>query len=175
MLTLSEIFEIVCESFRSFRRRGEMMFTDYGVYDRLFPAIASDGGISDEQWQCFESEMLFFGVNYTHSDMTNAMTTLGFGSNVVAMCRDCRGIVIYPDAIALYLMNTRPDITAHEVREFVYFILSHERRHSNQSAEDIYNDYAGINSEEDMVNYGSLACERDADSWAEAQVRYMLG
>lgn len=175
MLTLSEIFDVVIASFHSFRRRGETMFTDYDVYDRLFPAIVSDGGISDEQWQCFDSEMLFFGVNYTHSDMGGAMTALGFGRNVVAMSQDCQGIVLYPDAMALYLMNTRPEITAQGVREFVFFILNHERRHSHQSAEDIYNDYAGINSEEDMANYGSLACERDADSWAEAQVRYMLG
>lgn len=175
MLTISEIFEIVVASFNSFRRRGETMFTDYGVYDRLFPAIAADGGISEEQWSCFDSDMLFFGVNYTHSDMTEAMTTLGFGSNVVAMCQDCQGIVLYPDAMAWYLRNNRPEITAHEVREFVFFILNHERRHTHQSAEDIYSDYAGIHSEEDMANYGSLACERDADSWAEAQVRYMLG
>lgn len=172
MLTLSEIFEIVYESCRSFRRWDEQMVCDVCEYDRLFEAIRIDGGLTDEQWRLFDAEQPnILATNYTSANPISDMESLGFGKAVVDFARKYNGIVLFPDAIALHLYQDCPETPAEGIRKFVFFVLNHERRHSIQDPSLIRQEYASISE----IGYENLSCEQDADAWASFQLKHVLG
>lgn len=179
MLTLSEIFDIVVATFTSFRRQSEILDTDIAAADAMFAAITADGGLTDDQWDLMDAEQpMICGLNCVHSgnDMVDAMTTAGFGMNMIEYTRSFAGkIFIYADAISIDAYQH--DLTAEQVRRYVMFVMLHERRHTWQNAEDIHQQYTTMQHTDgfDMTSYEVMGVEQDANDWATAQLTYVYG